>query len=167
MSDDIRDYYLTSCVPLYHAAIKGDWKAAKLEIEKNADIVRFGITADADTALHIAAAAKHATFVEKLVERMDKRDLALQNKLGNTAFCFAAASGIVRSAKAMYKRNRDLPLIRGHGDRTPLYMAASFGHQEMMCYLYEKTDFEELSDKERILLLIVTISADFYGMLTF
>lgn len=167
MSDDSRDYYLNSCVPLYHAAIKGDWKAAKLEIEKNADIVRFGITGDADTALHIAAAAKHATFVEKLVERMDRHDLALKNRPGNTAFCFAAASGIVRSAKAMYKGNKDLPLIRGRGNRTPLYMAASFGHQEMMSYLYKKTDFEKLSDEERILLLIATISADFYGMLTF
>ena len=116
-----------------------------------------------ETALHIAAAAKRTAFVKELVQRMTEEDLALQNKDGNTAICFAAASGIVEIAKVMVEKNKRLPMIRGKQGKTPLYMAALFGHREMVSYLYSVTTFGSLSREEKISLLLVTISADLYG----
>ncbi|GMY35056.1 ankyrin repeat-containing protein At5g02620-like isoform X1 [Fagus crenata] len=52
-----RKEYLSLCVPLYQAAIKGDWKAAKAVIDKDRGAVRVGITRKRETALHIAAVA--------------------------------------------------------------------------------------------------------------
>nr|POF06455.1 ankyrin repeat-containing protein npr4 [Quercus suber] len=107
-----RKEYLSLCVPLYQAAIKGDWKVAKDVIDKYPGIVRVAITRKWETALHIAAAAKRTAFVKELVERMNEEDLALKNKDDNTAICFAAASGIVEIAKVMVGKNRNLPMIQ-------------------------------------------------------
>ena len=49
--------YLSLCVPLYQATIKGDWKVAKDVIDKYPRIVRVAITRKWETALHIAAHA--------------------------------------------------------------------------------------------------------------
>ncbi|GMY35002.1 ankyrin repeat-containing protein At5g02620-like [Fagus crenata] len=89
-SRERRKEYLSLCVPLYQAAIKVDCKA-----DKDCGVVRVGITRKRETALHIAAAAKHTAFVKELVKYMNEEDLTLRNKDGNTAICFAAASGIV------------------------------------------------------------------------
>nr|XP_023881971.1 ankyrin repeat-containing protein At5g02620-like [Quercus suber]XP_023881972.1 ankyrin repeat-containing protein At5g02620-like [Quercus suber] len=159
-----RKDYLSLCVPLYEAAIKGDWKAAKDVINKDRDVVRAGITRKRETALHIAAAAKRTAFVKELVKHMNEEDLALKNKDENTAICFAAASGIVEIAKVMVKKNTNLTLIRGNQGKTPLYMAALFGHRDMVSYLYDVTDFESLTHEERISLLLGTISADLYDL---
>ncbi|KAK4564351.1 hypothetical protein RGQ29_006428 [Quercus rubra] len=159
-----RKDYLSLCVPLYEAAIKGDWKAAKDVINKDRDVVRAGITRKRETALHIAAAAKRTAFVKELVKHMNEEDLALKNKDENTAICFAAASGIVEIAEVMVKKNKNLTLIRGNQGKTPLYMAALFGHRDMVSYLYEVTDFESLTHEERISLLLGTISADLYDL---
>ncbi|XP_075673135.1 uncharacterized protein LOC142642624 isoform X3 [Castanea sativa] len=107
-----RELYLSLCVPLYQAAIKGDWKVAKGVIDQYPDIVRVAITRKGETALNIAAAAKRTAFVKELVKHMKKEDLALKNKDDNTAICFAAASGIVEIAKIMVEENEDLPMIK-------------------------------------------------------
>ncbi|KAK4564343.1 hypothetical protein RGQ29_006420 [Quercus rubra] len=107
-----RKEYLSLCVPLYQAAIKGDWKVAKDVIDKYPGIVRVAITRKWETALHIAAAAKRTAFVKELVERMNEEDLALKNKDDNTAICFAAASGIVEIAMIMVEKNKNLPMIQ-------------------------------------------------------
>ncbi|KAL4614512.1 hypothetical protein ACB092_07G059200 [Castanea dentata] len=156
--------HLSTCVPLYQAAIKGQWKAAKVVIDKDPRVVRVRINRKWETALHIAAAAKRTAFVKELVKRMTEEDLALQNKDGNTAICFAAASGIVEIAKVMVEKNENLPMIRGDQGKTPLYMAALFGHREMASYLYSVTDFGSLSRDEKISLLLGTISADLYDL---
>ncbi|KAM4098052.1 hypothetical protein ACJW30_07G047500 [Castanea mollissima] len=159
-----RKDYLSQCVPIYQAAIKGEWKAAKVFIDQDPCLVRAAITRRRETALHIAAAAKRTAFVKELVEHMNEDDLALKNKDENTAICFAAASGIVEIAKVMVKKNKNLTLIRGNQGRTPLYMAALFGHRDMVSYLYDVTDFESLTPEERISLLIGTISIDLYDL---
>lgn len=159
-----RDEYLNLCVPLYQATLKGEWKEAKTIIDENNHIVRAAITRNRETALHIAVATKHKSFVKHLLTRMSKSDLALKNKDENTAICFAAASGTTKMAEMMVNKNEDLPMIRGNGKVTPLYMAALFGHREMVLYLYEKTDFGRLGDFELVNLFHAIIGADIYGI---
>ncbi|CBI27455.3 unnamed protein product, partial [Vitis vinifera] len=87
----------------------------------------------------------HVQFVEEMVKMMEPKDLELQNKYSNTALCFAAASGIVRIAEVMVKKNENLPMIQGGGGMIPLHMAALLGHSEMVRYLYNKTVHEHLA----------------------
>ncbi|CAH2046412.1 unnamed protein product [Thlaspi arvense] len=159
-----RNEYLDLCVPLYQAALKGEWEAAKLIIDNNNDIVRAAITRNQETTLHIAAATKHKGFVKHLLTRMSKSDLALKNKDENTALCFAAASGIKEMAEMMYDKNEGLPMIRGNGKVTPLYMADLFGHREMVLYLYDKTVLGSLGDSELVNLFHAIIGADIHDV---
>ncbi|CAN8267503.1 unnamed protein product [Cochlearia groenlandica] len=95
---------------------------------------------------------------------MRTSDLALKNKDDNTAICFAAASGSKKIAELMVDKNGDLPMIRGNGKVTPLYMAALFGHREMVLYLYDKTIFGSLSESELVSLFHAIIGADIFDV---
>lgn len=126
-------------------------------------MVRHPITEEHMTALHVAAAAKHTTFVKELLKVMTRDDLALQNTDGNTALCFAAASGIVVIAEEMVKMNENLPCIRNRQGLAPLLVAGSLGHRSMVLYLFSVTPAEQLTANEYIELLAATISTDMYG----
>ncbi|XP_022137142.1 ankyrin repeat-containing protein NPR4-like [Momordica charantia] len=151
-------------VRLYQAALKGDWKTAKLMEIMHPGALTMVISDRCETALHIATRVKKAVFVEKLVERLDGHDLALKNKYGNTALCIAAASGAVDIAKLMVRKYKALPLIRGSGNATPLLIAARYKHQHMVSYLLSKTPVYGLSIQEQMELLVGAISADYYDI---
>lgn len=102
-------------------------------------------------------------FVEKLIDTMTLDDMVIINTHGNTALCFAATSGVVRIAELMVKKNKDLPLIRGFGNATPLFMAISYQRKQMASYLFSVTDRKQLTSQDQIELLIATIHSDFYG----
>ena len=160
-----RYVHFTVCIPLYKAAMKGDWETAKGIFEMFPPALRMTITQGMDTALHIAAAAKRVGFVEEMVNMMEPKDLELKNSTTNTALCFAATAGIVKLAEVMVKKNKILPMIRGgrKSRMTPLHMAALLGHSEMVWYLYEKTDHECLTVSDWIGLLNTCISTEIYG----
>ncbi|KAI8000786.1 Ankyrin repeat-containing protein ITN1 [Camellia lanceoleosa] len=136
---------------------------AKDFLESNPLALRARITRNSETALHIVARARHTRFVEKLVNLMKPEDLALQNKVGNTALCFAAASGIRQIAEVMVNKCKTLPSIRGSKRALPLYMAALLGHKDMVLYLYSVTEEEIINEEDRIGLLIATITANLFG----
>lgn len=131
--------FLHKCVPLYKAALKGDWNAAKCMIDADSRLLKGAITKDWGTLLHAVAGSKHVHFVEELIKLLDPYDLELQNYNGNTAFCYAAASGNLKIAAMMIKENAYLPHIRGGEEMTPLYMAALQGRSDMARYLYTLT----------------------------
>lgn len=89
--DGPREKYIKIGVPVYEASIRCDWKAAKpfFENHKEMGLVSCAITENLETALHVAASAKNPKhvqeFVKNLVDLMDNKDLALQNKNHNTA----------------------------------------------------------------------------------
>ncbi|KAG8635700.1 hypothetical protein MANES_16G055600v8 [Manihot esculenta] len=117
-----------------------------------------------ETVLHIAAGARHTLFVKKLVKKMTPDDLALQNKVGNTALCFAAVSGITEIAKVLVNKNKNLPLVRGSKGATPLYMAVLLGRGDMVRYLYSVTDDKDLSGEDRIGLLVAAITSNLFDV---
>ena len=94
---------------------------------------------------------------------MDMDSLALVNKLGNTALCFAAVSGVVEIAEKMVDKHRGLPNIRGSQGMTPLHMAVLLGHRQMVGYLLSVTDVQQLTDQDRIGLLTSCIDTDLFG----
>ncbi|CAI0392696.1 unnamed protein product [Linum tenue] len=151
-------------VPLYLAALKGDWKTAKAYLQWHPTSIRAYITRGLETALHIAAGARHIVFVRKLVKRMTADDLALQNKVGNTALCFAAVAGVTEIAKVLVNKNRSLPLLRGSKGATPLYMAVLLGKRDVAWYLYSVTEDSALSGEDRIGLLVAAITSDLFDL---
>lgn len=64
---------LVPYVPLHLAALKGDWNTAKIILRLKPGAVRAKITKGSETALHIAAGAKHIFFVEELVKWMTQQ----------------------------------------------------------------------------------------------
>ncbi|XP_071921429.1 uncharacterized protein [Coffea arabica] len=155
---------LTIYVPLYQAALKGDWERAKAFMTRYPGALTATITKGWERALHIAAGAKQVKFVEELVELMDPPELAAQNKFGNTALCFAAASGITRIAELMVAKNNELPMVRGSKGVTPLHMAALLGYRDMVWYLVSVTDPQCLTKEDYVSLIIATISTDLYDV---
>ncbi|XP_023745476.1 uncharacterized protein LOC111893648 isoform X2 [Lactuca sativa] len=134
-----REDYNDICVPTYKATITGNWKAAKIILDKRRELVRFSITESYDTVLHIAVMGKSYWFVEYLVSLMEKEDLELQNQKGQTALCLAAIAGNVKIATILVNKNRallDIPDSRG---MMPLYMAALFGKHDMVRFLYHNS----------------------------
>ncbi|KAG5242769.1 ankyrin repeat-containing protein [Salix suchowensis] len=148
---------------LYQAALSGDWDTAEgiyklYEGEVNATITKRG-----ETALHIAAAAEHTHFVKQLVGKMSTEALYFRNNAGNTAFCFAAISGVEALAKVMMDKKSDLAMTRGRGNLLPIYMATLLGHRGMVSYLYDETN-EQLTEGDRIALLVALINSDMYDV---
>lgn len=144
-----RETYLEFGVPLYEASIKCDWKAAKVILDKRSDLVRYSITENGETALHVAASAQVDSklmigFVKNLVTMMSNEQLMLQNKNHNTAL-YLAAAGNVEITKIMMGENRVLLTTPGaNGSMMPLYAAALFGQNQVVKYLYKKS--RNLSD---------------------
>ncbi|KAI3798803.1 hypothetical protein L1987_34082 [Smallanthus sonchifolius] len=140
-----RENYLKIGVPLYEASIKCNWNAAKAILEKKQDLVRYSITENGETALHVAASAKGdpkdvVEFVKNLVGMMKEEDLALENESFNTALYLAAAAGNVETVKIMVEKNRTLPTIPGaRQTMMPLYAAALFGNYDVVKYLYKRS----------------------------
>ncbi|GKC46191.1 ankyrin repeat-containing domain, PGG domain protein [Tanacetum coccineum] len=136
-----KKHYFKYGAPLYEASIQGDWKSAKAIFDKKRELVRYSITQNHETALHVAASANRSKqvveFVKNLVGLMKKDDLTLQNENGNTALYLAAASGNLETVKIMLEKNETLHTIPGHGgQRMPLYAAAVYGSKDVVKHLY-------------------------------
>ncbi|PWA46322.1 ankyrin repeat-containing domain, PGG domain protein [Artemisia annua] len=134
--------YLQIDVPLYEASTKCDWVAAKAILDKRPELVRFCITENGDTALHVGASTRNGwrteEFVENLVGFMKGEDLELENKNYNTALCLAAAAENLKVVKIMVEKNRSFLTVM------PLHAAASAGNYHVVKYLFEK--YSELGD---------------------
>ncbi|KAL9678484.1 hypothetical protein QQ045_016328 [Rhodiola kirilowii] len=165
LSNETKSKYLDFGVPFYQAAIRGECTKALGVCELYPDIVRSRITREWETGLHIAAAARNLPFVKMLVGKMTPADIALPNKFGNTALCFAAASGVVDIAKEMVAKDDRLPLVRGNEGMTPLHMAALLGHRDMVLYLLPFTDKgNQLTSKDLMELFISLINTHLYAL---
>ena len=163
--EERKEKYLKLCVPLHKAALKGDWKVAKQILDQDPTLVRAAITKGWATVLHVAAGrrgADHVHFVEELVKIMSRDDLELQDKNGNTAFSFAAATGNMQVVEILKKRNDQLPFIRGCEGSFPIHMAAMQGLSEMALHLYRET-IEYFQHDDWIILLFLCVSNGIYG----
>ncbi|XP_026429575.1 uncharacterized protein LOC113325964 [Papaver somniferum] len=139
------NYYL----PLYKAALKGDWGNAEEFLKTHPDALNAVITSNQRTALHVAASAGHLRFTLKLVALMDVDALALRDSYnGDTALHFAAVAGITEAAKAMITKNNRLTQIQNKNGWTALLLCAAYVAKEqkdMIQYLCTETRNEEPS----------------------
>ena len=109
MKAERRIQYCKYGIPMYQAALKGDWEPMRHILDRFPEGITAGITKQGDTALHIAALSRCAKFVQQLVILIHPNNLRIQNRTGNTALCLAAASGTVPIARVLMEKNRELP----------------------------------------------------------
>lgn len=152
------------CVSLYKYALKGNWTAAKRILENNdVRLKHAAITSGWSTLLHVAAGSNHSSFVEGLLQMLEVQDLSLQDNKGNTAFCFAVASGNMRIAKLLIEKYSSLPYlpplptIRGGGGHIPIKFAVMQGKCEMAWFLYNQISIPEFEDRDKISLFFSCI----------
>ncbi|XP_060192872.1 uncharacterized protein LOC132622304 [Lycium barbarum] len=156
--------YLTVYQILYQAALKDNWRIAEPILKKDPSFATHQISERGETVLHIAAAARSTKILGQLMKLMKTGDLELLNLDGSTAFCFAAASGLVEIAKAMKEKNPNLPNIRGEDNALPITVAAMVGNKAMVSYLYGVTNLDALQEKDRYDLLETFIQNEMYDV---
>lgn len=123
-------------VPLYKAALNGDWECARRFFERDPQALTAVISTISMTAGHVAASAGQSGFVEKLVELMPMEALEMKDAEGRTILHYAAISGSIKAARALVKKNRALTQIMDIGERTPLSMISwNNMSKEMVWYL--------------------------------
>ncbi|KAI3731043.1 hypothetical protein L1987_62226 [Smallanthus sonchifolius] len=166
-----REDYLNLAVPLYKASIMGDWETAKIIFDKHPDLVRFGLSKNFGTALHVVATAEETeftlNFVKNLVNMMTREELELKNNNSNTAFWVASAWGKMKMAKIMMEKNPSLLDIRGNGKYFPLTISAMNGVYNMVKCLYknsQKMAGNHWTDKDRSLTLSHCVKSNFFDV---
>ncbi|XP_022848502.1 alpha-latroinsectotoxin-Lt1a-like [Olea europaea var. sylvestris] len=137
--------------PLYKAIKEGNWHATDEFFQRNELPFNARVSAHKETALHIATLSGQTEIAEKLVKSMEPQDLELTNGYGATALSLAAICGKNKLAEKMISKNKKLVTIvtKGHEDgRLPVIVAASYGQEKMVRYLYKVTPKDELSPEK-------------------
>ncbi|XP_044470160.1 ankyrin-1-like [Mangifera indica] len=152
---------------LYRAVDAGDFEVTVNCLDANPTALTASLSADGDTALHIAVLAGRVKIVEELVKRISAEDLGINNKNGATALNFAATGGITKIAEYLVKKNQELLRILNKHGYIPVVVASLYGHRDMVRYLYYETPMEELNphgSKNGVMLLTTCIIDDLYDI---
>ncbi|TXG71891.1 hypothetical protein EZV62_000470 [Acer yangbiense] len=157
-----RREYHERAVKLQSAAVKGNKKEIGKFLRDDPLKIRWAITRGHKTLLHVATGAKQTALVKMIMEHMHPDDLMLQDRNGNTAFCFAAAVGATEIAEMMLVKKGSLATFRGSQNKTPLYMVVLFGQKKMAEKLYTKT-LPHLKPPEEIAIFFKSIDTGLYG----
>jgi ankyrin repeat protein len=112
---------------LFDAATTGDPAAVPALLE-DASVKLNRRDSDGRTALHHAAAAGHAAFVQSLVERGAKVDTQDNDGQGMSPLHSAAAAGRTEVVAVLVSAGANLELAANSARSTPLILAASKGH---------------------------------------
>ncbi|KAJ4953312.1 hypothetical protein NE237_030144 [Protea cynaroides] len=156
---------LMKYLPLYKAALRGDWKAARIFLNNNPGAVTARITNSGRTVLHVAVTTRYSRFVEELVKSMTEEALALTGDL--TALGLVARSANVEIAKILVNKNANLTQATDDEGWTPLHYAIAYGHKEMVWYLLSVTRDDSPSPftgRSGAELLIYAIRAGLYDV---
>ncbi|CAA2987185.1 ACCELERATED CELL DEATH 6-like [Olea europaea subsp. europaea] len=157
-------------LPLYKAALQGDWESARKFFDQDPDAVTAKITKVSETALHVAVGTGRAIhFVKELLELIPTEALAtLRDQVGQTALHYAAIFGNVKAAQILVSKNQDLPNIHSDTLFLPIHSAALYANKDMISYLLTVTKDDEdpspFVDKSGVDLLNLVTLAEFYDL---
>ncbi|GMY13714.1 isoform 2 of ankyrin repeat domain-containing protein 17 [Fagus crenata] len=98
---------------------------------------------------------------EEFTEHRKRQRPRSCNHYGNTALSYAAATGNVNIARAIVEKTNNLPNLPSSGMK-PLYMAALFGHSEMVDCLSELSTTSGWETEEQLKLFVTYASVGLY-----
>lgn len=151
-------------LPLYKAAIEGNWPAAAEFLRNKPRAVGTPITFDLETALIVAVkVVKRNDFVKKLVEKMLPEELTIGDCKGRTALHRAAGAGNIEVAELLVTKKPDLLNLKTKENNMPLYYAAARGDRKMICWLMEKMETKRLEGEPGIRILYLLTIREHYG----
>lgn len=156
-------------LPLYKAALKGDWQSARNFFSQDPDAITAKITKVSETALHIAVGTGKANyFVKELLEQIPTEALVtLQDQAGQTPLHYAAIFGNVKAAQLLVSKDPALANTHSGSFFLPIHLAALYANRDMVSYLLTVTrddsDPNPFTGKSGVDLLNLVILAEFYG----
>ncbi|KAL0338875.1 UNVERIFIED_CONTAM: hypothetical protein Sangu_1409600 [Sesamum angustifolium] len=141
---------LNCYLPLYKAALNGDWESARNFFDQDPDAVTAKIT-------------------KELLELIPTEALAtLRDQAGQTALHYAAIFGNVEAAKLLVSKDSGLTNRPSNTFLLPIHLAALYANRDMVSYLLTVTrddiDLNPFADKSGVDLLNLVILAEFYGV---
>lgn len=156
-------------LPLYKAALKGDWQSAWQFFNHDIEAVTAKITIHSETVLHVAVGSGNTTnFVKEFLKIILTDTLVnLRDRAGQTALHSAAISGNVEVARLLVDKDPGLTNAPSDSLLLPIHLAALYANKDMVSYLLTVTrddvDFNPFADNSGIDLLNLVILAEFYG----
>nr|XP_043630752.1 uncharacterized protein LOC122602084 [Erigeron canadensis] len=166
-----KEEYMEICVPLYEAAITGDWEAAKVILDRRPELVRFAITPNGDTTLHIAVRAEATKqgefFMENLLKMMEIEDLEIGNEVGDPAYMIAAIKGKVHMFEVIVNKHKDLLSKFPKSTLVALDMSAANGNHDMTLHFYnvlEKTPLSFWGEERWCIFFLNCIHGDLFDI---
>ncbi|XP_044495710.1 uncharacterized protein LOC123218353 isoform X3 [Mangifera indica] len=127
-------------LPLYIAILEGNLKYVKTLCDDDRHALEARITANLDTALHVAVGTGTANHIVKyLLNEMSISEVALKNNDGNTVLSVAAIVGNCPAANMilMEEEHRPLTDVTNNLLWIPLIEAARHGQKRMIEFLWQ------------------------------
>ncbi|KAH6801439.1 hypothetical protein C2S52_001903 [Perilla frutescens var. hirtella] len=149
---------------MYTAVFHNNWEAARELLEGDPSLAYEEITDTGDRALHVAISRKHTEFAKCLIELLEPYHLALQDRQGYTACCYAAMMGMEDVAQLMLIKNPSLLHIRNFYGTTPLELAFSYGITGMAKWLLSVTHCDAFSRKELFGLFLLSVHSKMFDL---
>ncbi|KAG5517419.1 hypothetical protein RHGRI_037978 [Rhododendron griersonianum] len=165
---DFRKY-----IPLYQAALRGDWATADTIFTVDKDSLTAKINEFEETALHVATGAgrpsKSIDFVTKLVNKMPPEALELRDQFKWTPLHLAAWAGNKEATKVLLKKQPSLLYMRECSKLSALDMAARNAKKDTLLYLLDVTKNDPFSklfpdDDSAAHFLILVIASGYYDI---
>ncbi|XP_024984278.1 ankyrin repeat-containing protein ITN1-like [Cynara cardunculus var. scolymus] len=130
---------INAYLPLYKAALRGDWEDAQDFIDQDEEAVTANINKYGFTALHIAVGTgkQGITFVEKLVEKISPKALVkmLTSSEKYTPLHIAAVVGNTTAVKILVNKNHKLLYAEDVDGLLPIHRALINSHKDTFLYL--------------------------------
>lgn len=155
-------------LPLYRAAVRGDWTEARGFFDHGTYETTAIISGNHETALHVSVSVGKANdFVTELVNLMPIDALAIQNSSGETALHFAAKVGNIEAVRMLVDKRPSLLYYANNDRNLPVHSAVINCHKDVTEYLLlnsqpnvQNSPFEGILG---VRLLTSLISSEFFG----
>ena len=138
---------INAYLPLYKAALRGDWEDAQDFINQEPEAVTGNINKYGFTALHIAIGTGNQgiTFVQKLVEKISSNSLAkmITSSEKYTPLHIAAVVGNTTAVKILVDKNHTLLYAKDVDGLLPIHRAIINSHSDTFLYLLDVTKADE------------------------
>ncbi|KZV26444.1 ankyrin repeat-containing protein-like [Dorcoceras hygrometricum] len=157
-------------LPLYRAALNGDWESARKFFDQDPDAITAKITKVSGTALHVAVGSgKAIDFVKELLELIPTEGLAtLRDQVGQTVLHYAAIFGNVEAAKLLVSKDPALPNTPCNSYFLPIHAAAGYANKNMVSFLLTVTRDDAVHNPfaggSGVDILNLVILAEFYDL---